>query len=122
MESLIAQYEERVKKDLHHYLKGEHKVDERLPETPDIDGKWEEIAQAYVPFTVEKYEYHRDRPHLKEFMTWHRDVCGCPFEELIIVHYRSPQWTWNALAGREGLLPICRKHKKQFRMMLWSMN
>lgn len=79
---------------------------------------------AYVPFTVEKYEfeYHRDRPHLKEFMTWHRDVCDCPFEDLIIIHYRSPQWTWNALAGREGLLPICRKHKKQFTIMLWSMN
>lgn len=77
---------------------------------------------AYVPFTVEKYGYDGDRRNMKKFMTWHRDVCGCPFEELIIVHYRSPQWTWNALAGREGLLPICRKHKKQFRMIVCVMN
>lgn len=77
---------------------------------------------AYVPFTVEKYGYDGDRRNMKKFMTWHRDVCDCPFEELIIVHYRSPQWTWNALAGREGLLPICRKHKKQFMMMVWVMN
>lgn len=77
---------------------------------------------AYVPFTVEKYGYDGDRRNMKKFMTWHRDVCDCPFEELILIHYRTPQWTWNALAGREGLLPICRKHKKRFRMMVWVMN
>lgn len=56
MEALIAQYEERVKKDLHLYLKGENRVDERLPETPDIDGKWEEIAQAYLPDGIREFQ------------------------------------------------------------------
>lgn len=56
MEAQIAQYEERIKKDLHLYLKGENKVDERLPEAPDIEEKWEGIAQAYLPDGIREFQ------------------------------------------------------------------
>lgn len=35
--------------DLHRFLVGRGAVDERLPECPDVEGKWPAIAQAYLP-------------------------------------------------------------------------
>lgn len=39
--------EDIIKEDLKNYLLSKGKIDERLPECPDIEGKWEEMAQAY---------------------------------------------------------------------------
>ncbi len=35
--------------DLHRYLVQRDAVDERLPECPDVEGKWPAIAEAYLP-------------------------------------------------------------------------
>lgn len=35
--------------DLHRYLVKRDAVDERLPECPDVEGKWPAIAEAYLP-------------------------------------------------------------------------
>lgn len=35
--------------DLHRYLTERGAVDERLPECPDVEGKWPAIAEAYLP-------------------------------------------------------------------------
>ncbi|MBQ0155857.1 MAG: hypothetical protein KBT22_04690 [Bacteroidales bacterium] len=51
-----------------------------------------------------------------------RKGCDCPLDELVLVYYNSPDWTWPALVGREGLLPICRKHKLQFMLRTWKMS
>ena len=41
--------------DLHRYLVGRGKVDERLPECPDVEGKWPAIAEAYLPDGVREF-------------------------------------------------------------------
>lgn len=41
-------FEKGIRKDLHQYLLSRGEVDERLPECPDVEGKWENIAQAYA--------------------------------------------------------------------------
>ena len=38
--------EEKIKQDLHQYLQAHGKVDERLPECPDIEEKWQSIANT----------------------------------------------------------------------------
>ena len=35
--------------DLHRFLMERDAVDERLPECPDVEGKWTAIAEAYLP-------------------------------------------------------------------------
>lgn len=35
--------------DLHRYMVKRDAVDERLPECPDVEGKWPAIAEAYLP-------------------------------------------------------------------------
>lgn len=35
--------------DLHRYLVQREAVDERMPECPDVEGKWPAIAEAYLP-------------------------------------------------------------------------
>ena len=49
-------FEEVISKDLHQYLLSMKEVDLRLPECPDIEGKWEEIAQAYIPDGIREYK------------------------------------------------------------------
>ena len=42
-------FEEILRKDLHQFLLSMKEVDERLPECPDVEEKWESIAKAYIP-------------------------------------------------------------------------
>ena len=41
--------EETLRKDLHQFLLSMKEVDEQLPECPDVEDKWEDIAKAYIP-------------------------------------------------------------------------
>ena len=46
MNNMIEQFEEQLHRDLHLFLLSMKEVDERLPECPDVEGKWETIAKA----------------------------------------------------------------------------
>jgi len=41
--------------DLHRYLLGRGKVDERFPECPDVEAKWPAVAEAYLPDGVREF-------------------------------------------------------------------
>ena len=45
----MEQFEDKQQQDLHQFLQSMKEVDERLPECPDVEEKWEEIAKAYIP-------------------------------------------------------------------------
>ena len=45
----MENFEEILRKDLHQFLQSMKEVDERLPECPDVEDKWEEIAKTYIP-------------------------------------------------------------------------
>jgi hypothetical protein len=45
----MENFEEILRKDLHQFLQSIKEVDERLPECPDVEDKWEGIAKAYIP-------------------------------------------------------------------------
>ena len=45
----MEQFEKQLHNDLHQFLVSMKEVDERLPECPDVEEKWEEIAKAYIP-------------------------------------------------------------------------
>lgn len=47
--------EDIIKEDLKNYLLSKGKIDERLPECPDIEGKWKEMAQAYLPDGIREF-------------------------------------------------------------------
>lgn len=47
--------EETIKEDLRQYLLGRGKVDERMPECPDVEAKWTEMAQAYMPDGIREF-------------------------------------------------------------------
>lgn len=49
-------FEDIIKKDLHLYLMSIDEVDERLPECPDVENKWEEIAKAYLPDGIREFQ------------------------------------------------------------------
>ena len=51
----MDKFEEKLRKDLHQYLLYIKKVDERLPECPDAEEKWEAIAQAYLPDGIREF-------------------------------------------------------------------
>ena len=41
--------EQELRKDLHQFLLSMKEVDERMPECPDVEEKWGEIAKTYIP-------------------------------------------------------------------------
>ena len=43
----MENFEEQLRKDLHQFLLSMKEIDERLPECPDVEEKWEEIAKAF---------------------------------------------------------------------------
>lgn len=48
-------FENRLHQDLYQYLLALEEVDTRLPECPDVEGKWEEIARAYIPDGIREF-------------------------------------------------------------------
>ena len=48
--------EEQIHNDLRQYLLSVKEIDARLPECPDVEGKWETIANAYIPDGVREFQ------------------------------------------------------------------
>ena len=44
----MEQFEQQLNNDLHQYLLSLDEVDDRQPECPDVEEKWETIAKAYL--------------------------------------------------------------------------
>ena len=47
--------EEVLEKDLHQYLMGINRVDERLPEAPDIENLWAKVGESYLPDAMREF-------------------------------------------------------------------
>lgn len=45
-----------LKQNLHQYLLSINEVDERLPECPDVEEKWDVIAQSYIPDGIREFQ------------------------------------------------------------------
>ena len=48
--------EELIHNDLQQYLLNVNEIDERLPECPDVEDRWESIANAYIPDGVREFQ------------------------------------------------------------------
>lgn len=51
----MEKFEEKLKKDLHQYLVKEGRVDEKLPECPDVEELWPAVEKAYLPDAVREF-------------------------------------------------------------------
>jgi len=52
----MNEFEDKLHKDLHQFLLSMNEVDERLPECPDVEEKWESIAKAYIPDGIREFQ------------------------------------------------------------------
>ena len=52
----MEQFEDKLHQDLHQFLQSMKEVDERLPECFDVEEKWEELAQAYIPDGIREFQ------------------------------------------------------------------
>lgn len=50
------EFEKKLVDDLHKYLVSEGKVDEKLPECPDLEELWRPVAKAYLPDGVKEFQ------------------------------------------------------------------
>lgn len=55
MQPAINTFENDIHNDLYLYLLGKGEIDERLPECPDVEDKWKEIAEAYMPDGIREF-------------------------------------------------------------------
>lgn len=49
-------FEELLHNGLNQYLTGLKEMDEHLPECPDVEDKWAEIAEAYIPDGIREFQ------------------------------------------------------------------
>ena len=52
----MENFEDTLRNDLHQFLLSMQEVDERIPECPDVEEKWEEIAKAYIPDGIREFQ------------------------------------------------------------------
>ena len=52
---MIDKFEEQLHQDLHQFLQSMKEIDARLPECPDVEEKWEQIAKAYIPDGIKEF-------------------------------------------------------------------
>lgn len=52
----IPQFEQHLHDDIHQFLISMSEVDERLPECPDVEDKWENMAKAYIPDGIREFQ------------------------------------------------------------------
>ena len=52
----MENFEEQLRNDLQQFLLNMKEVDERMPECPDVEDKWEEIAKAYIPDGIREFQ------------------------------------------------------------------
>ena len=51
----MKQFEQELHQDLHQFLLSMKEIDTRLPECPDVEEKWEQIAKAYIPDVIKEF-------------------------------------------------------------------
>lgn len=49
-------FEEKLHNNLFQYLLSMKEVDQHMPECPDVEEKWEEIAKAYIPDGIREFQ------------------------------------------------------------------
>ena len=49
-----------IHQDLHQFLQSMNEIDARLPECPDVEDKWEQIAKAYIPDGTGEMPYFQE--------------------------------------------------------------
>ena len=52
----MENFEEKLHNDLFQYLLSMKEVDQHMPECPDVEEKWEEIAKAYIPDGIREFQ------------------------------------------------------------------
>ena len=52
---MIKKIEERIKNDLYQFLLGQKRIDEKLPECPDLEELWPSVKEAYIPDGVREF-------------------------------------------------------------------
>ena len=53
--NIMEQFENKLHQDLHQFLMSMKEVDERLPECPDVEEKWTNIAETYLPDGIREF-------------------------------------------------------------------
>ncbi len=67
----MKQFEEQPHQDLHQFLQSMKEIDERLPECPDVEGKWEQMAKAYIPDGIREFFDERSGKAERNRMGYH---------------------------------------------------
>ena len=68
----MENFETRLNKDLHEYFLAKGKIDERMPECPDIEELWEKIGNAYLPDGAREFNSYPTVASAGYFMwAWH---------------------------------------------------
>ncbi len=55
---MVAQFEEKVRRDLIEFLQKKEALDAHVPECPDVEEKWSTVARAYMPDGAREFQQY----------------------------------------------------------------
>ena len=55
---LVNDFEDKVRKDLTEFLQRKEALDAHVPECPDVEERWSEIARAYMPDGAREFQQY----------------------------------------------------------------
>ncbi len=55
---MVSEFEEKVKKDLTEFLQKKGALDSHVPECPDVEEKWGEVAREYMPDGAREFQQY----------------------------------------------------------------
>ncbi len=53
---IVSEFEEKVRKDLVEFLQRKEALDAHVPECPDVEERWSEVAHAYLPDGAREFQ------------------------------------------------------------------
>ncbi len=53
---IVSEFEEKVRKDLIEFLQRKEALDAHVPECPDVEERWSEVAHAYLPDGAREFQ------------------------------------------------------------------
>lgn len=52
----LSKYKEELKEDLYKYLRSVERIDEKIPECPDLEDLWPSVEEAYIPDGAKEFQ------------------------------------------------------------------
>ena len=91
-------FEEKLQQDLHQYLLSMNEVDNHMPECPDVEERWEQIAQTYLPDGIREFN---DYPTASLGWMMYIGMAVAKYWDAELLRTSAVMTTWTSISAKK---------------------